>query len=121
MDLNEELRVTDRLLQIPFLPHWRVPEFLRSCLAVCCLEQDFPITFHTPMLAREVLTCGQCLVGSPRRVPASPCNVEADFDVVGLLRECRKRSNLVEFAGRIRRQLHRLGTDCVGHFRRRID
>jgi glycosyltransferase involved in cell wall biosynthesis len=68
----EELRVTDRLLQIPFLPHWRVPEFLRSCLAVCCLEQDFPITFHTPMLAREVLTCGQCLVGSTeviRKVP----------------------------------------------------
>jgi glycosyltransferase involved in cell wall biosynthesis len=68
----EELRVTDRLLQIPFLPHWRVPEFLRSCLAVCCLEQDFPITFHTPSLAREVLTCGQCLVGSTeviRKIP----------------------------------------------------
>jgi len=68
----EELRVTDRLLQIPFLPHWRVPEFLRSCLAVCCLEQDFPITFHSPMLAREVLTCGQCLVGSTeviRKIP----------------------------------------------------
>jgi glycosyltransferase involved in cell wall biosynthesis len=68
----EELRVADRLLQIPFLPHWRVPEFLRSCLAVCCLEQGFPIIFHTPMLAREVLTCGQCLVGSTeviRKIP----------------------------------------------------
>ena len=30
----EELGIADRLLQIPFLPHWRVPEFLRSCLAV---------------------------------------------------------------------------------------
>jgi glycosyltransferase involved in cell wall biosynthesis len=60
----EELGVADRILQIPFLPHWRVPEFLRSCLAVCCLEQDFPIAFHTPVIAREVLVCGACLVGS---------------------------------------------------------
>jgi hypothetical protein len=60
----EELGIADRILQIPFLPHWRVPEFLRSCLAACCLEQDFPIPFHTPVIAREVLMCGTCLVGS---------------------------------------------------------
>lgn len=62
--LAEELSIADRILQIPFLPHWRVPEFLRSCLAVCCLEQNFPIAFHTPVIAREVLMCGACLVGS---------------------------------------------------------
>jgi glycosyltransferase involved in cell wall biosynthesis len=68
----EELGIADRILQIPFLPHWRVPEFLRSCLAVCCLEQDFPIVAHTPIVAREVLTCGACLVASTeviRKVP----------------------------------------------------
>jgi len=68
----EELGIVDRILQIPFLPHWRVPEFLRSCLAVCCLEQDFPIAAHTPIIAREVLTCGACLVGSTeviRKIP----------------------------------------------------
>jgi glycosyltransferase involved in cell wall biosynthesis len=59
-----ELGLADRVLQIPFLPHWRVPEFLRSCLAVCCLEQGFPIEFHTPLIPREVLLCGACLVGS---------------------------------------------------------
>jgi glycosyltransferase involved in cell wall biosynthesis len=68
----EELGIVDRILQIPFLPHWRVPEFLRSCLAVCCLEQDFPIAAHTPIIAREVLTCGACLIGSTeviRKIP----------------------------------------------------
>jgi glycosyltransferase involved in cell wall biosynthesis len=60
----KELGLADRVLQIPFLPHWRVPEFLRGCLAVCCLEQGFPIVFHTPVIAREVLLCGTCLVGS---------------------------------------------------------
>jgi glycosyltransferase involved in cell wall biosynthesis len=67
-----ELGIVDRILQIPFLPHWRVPEFLRSCLAACCLEQDFPIAFHAPVIAREVLTCGTCLVASTeviRKIP----------------------------------------------------
>jgi glycosyltransferase involved in cell wall biosynthesis len=68
----EELGVADRILQIPFLPHWRVPEFLRSCLAVCCLEQDFPIAFHAPVIAREVLTCGSCLVGSTEVIRKLP-------------------------------------------------
>jgi glycosyltransferase involved in cell wall biosynthesis len=68
----EELGVADRVLQIPFLPHWRVPEFLRSCLAVCCLEQDFPIVFHTPVIAREVLMCGTCLVGSTEVIRKLP-------------------------------------------------
>jgi glycosyltransferase involved in cell wall biosynthesis len=68
----EELGLADRVLQIPFLPHWRVPEFLRSCLAVCCLEQDFPIVFHTPIIPREVLTCGKCLVASTEVIRKLP-------------------------------------------------
>jgi glycosyltransferase involved in cell wall biosynthesis len=68
-----KLGLLDRVLQIPFLPHWRVPEFLRGCIAVCCLEQDFPIVFHSPIIPREVLLCGACLVGSTeviRKLPA---------------------------------------------------
>jgi len=72
----EELGLADRVLQIPFLPHWRVPEFLRSCLAVCCLEQDFPIPFHTPLLAREVLTCGACLIVSTELIRKIPGHVQ---------------------------------------------
>ena len=66
------LGLTDRLLQIPFLPHWRVPEFLRSCLAVCCLEQDFPIGIHSPIVPLEVLLCGRCLVGSTEVIRKLP-------------------------------------------------
>jgi glycosyltransferase involved in cell wall biosynthesis len=62
----------DRVLQIPFLPHWRVPEFLRSCLAVCCLEQDFPIAHHTPIVPLEILLCGKCLVGSAEVIRKLP-------------------------------------------------
>jgi glycosyltransferase involved in cell wall biosynthesis len=61
-----------RVCQLPFLPHWRVPEFIRRCVAVCCLEQDFPIKFHDPIVAREVLTCGGCLVGSNEIIQKLP-------------------------------------------------
>ncbi len=59
-----QLGLADRILQIPFVPHWRVPEFLRGCLAVCCLEQDFPIGIHSPITPREVMLCGTGLVAS---------------------------------------------------------
>ncbi len=67
-----ERSLVDRVLQIPFLPHWRVPDFLRSRLAVCCLEQDFPIAIHAPIVALEVLLCGRCLVGSTEIIRKLP-------------------------------------------------
>jgi glycosyltransferase involved in cell wall biosynthesis len=67
-----KLGLADRILQIPFLPHWRVPEFLRGCAAACCLEQDFPIGFHSPIIPREVLLCGACLVGSTEVIRKLP-------------------------------------------------
>ena len=67
-----KLDLADRILQIPFLPHWRVPEFLRGCVAACCLEQDFPIVFHTPIIACEVLLSGTCLVASTELIRKLP-------------------------------------------------
>jgi glycosyltransferase involved in cell wall biosynthesis len=64
--------LADRILQLPFLPHWRVPEFIRGCLAICCLEQDFPIGFRTPIVLREVLLCGKCLVAATEVIRKLP-------------------------------------------------
>lgn len=49
---------------IPFLPHWRVPEFLATCDCVCCLEHHFPVSIHRPQIPREVATAGRCLLVS---------------------------------------------------------
>ncbi|OBF34956.1 hypothetical protein A5724_16450 [Mycobacterium sp. ACS1612] len=56
--LIEELDLREHVSRIPFLPHWRVPEFLRGCDVACCLEQDFPITAHNPVIALEVMATG---------------------------------------------------------------
>jgi glycosyltransferase involved in cell wall biosynthesis len=73
-DAVSSLGLEDFVLQLPFLPHWRMPEFIRRCLAVCCLEQNFPIPFHAPIIPREVLLCGGCLVGTTevlRKLPSA--------------------------------------------------
>ena len=82
----EELGLVDRILQIPYVPHWRVPEFLRSCLAVCCLEQDFPIGIHSPIVPREVLLCGTCLVGSTEVIRKLPDHerIASGYDCVAI-------------------------------------
>jgi glycosyltransferase involved in cell wall biosynthesis len=57
-----EAGLTGRTHVLPFLPHWRVPSFIRACTAVCFLERDFPVAIHGPMVPREVMACGTCLV-----------------------------------------------------------
>src|SRR6202007_591740 len=34
-------RMAERTLILPYLPNWRVPEFIRACTAVCFLERHF--------------------------------------------------------------------------------
>jgi hypothetical protein len=31
---------------------------------VCCLEQDFPIAIHNPIVTQEVMSCGVCLIAA---------------------------------------------------------
>jgi hypothetical protein len=54
----------DRTYLLPFIAHWKVARFIRACTAVCFLERDFAISFHTPSVPREVLACETCLVVS---------------------------------------------------------
>jgi len=47
---------------IPFVAPWRIPSLIRTADAVCFLERDFDISFHGPMVPREVMLCGRALV-----------------------------------------------------------
>ena len=59
-----ELDLQDRTWIFPFIPHWKVPGFIRACTAVCFLEREFPISFHGPTIPSEILACGTPLVVS---------------------------------------------------------
>jgi len=56
--------LADRTWILPPLAPWRIPSFLRRCQVVCFLERDFPISFHGPVIPREILSSGACLVCS---------------------------------------------------------
>ena len=60
--LVSELNLEKYVRQLPFLPHWKIPSFIRSCTAVAFLERDFPIAAHGPTIPSEVIACGKCLV-----------------------------------------------------------
>ena len=51
------------MLQIKgFVPHWRIPDFVRSCDAILFLENRFSITFHQPSVPLEALACGRPVI-----------------------------------------------------------
>ncbi len=79
-----ELGLGDRVWTLPFLPHWRVPEFIRACDVVTALEHDFPIPQHGPSLLTEILACGSAALASAevyRKLPA-PVRANAELTVV---------------------------------------
>jgi len=67
---SPELRVRTWIL--PLLAPWRIGAFLRRCNIVCFLERDFPITFHAPMVPREILAAGTCAVLSAEVADKQP-------------------------------------------------
>ncbi|HET8575299.1 MAG TPA: glycosyltransferase [Candidatus Paceibacterota bacterium] len=47
---------------IDFMPHWRMPDFIKSCDMILFLENNFRIRFHTPGIPIEVLACGRPII-----------------------------------------------------------
>ena len=64
--------VASRTLLLPPLAPWVVPRFLTRCDLVCALEREFPIKFHAPVVPREVLASGTCLVVSRELAEKQP-------------------------------------------------
>lgn len=45
-----------------FLPPWKMPAVFKASTCVVVPERDFPVVQHTPILPREVLATGRCLI-----------------------------------------------------------
>ena len=60
----ENSALADRTWILPPIAPWRIPSFIASCDIVAFLERDFSVGFHTPMIPREVLAMGTCLITS---------------------------------------------------------
>lgn len=51
-----------KLILRPFVPPWKMPAIIRASRCVVMPEHHFPVPAHSPVLPREVLACGTCLV-----------------------------------------------------------
>ena len=51
-----------KLIVLPFVPPWKMPGILRASRCVVMPEHHFPVPAHSPILPREALSCGTCLV-----------------------------------------------------------
>jgi glycosyltransferase involved in cell wall biosynthesis len=67
-----QLGIGGHVFVLPFLPPWGVPAFLRSCNAIALLEHHSPIPLHRPILPREVLAVGTCLILSGELAQKQP-------------------------------------------------
>ncbi len=63
-DLIKFYDLYDTIYQLPFLPNWRIPAFIKYCDVLCYLENDFPIKFHMPIIFEEIVACGKALICS---------------------------------------------------------
>jgi glycosyltransferase involved in cell wall biosynthesis len=62
--LIERLKTRNAVLSGEGVPPWKIPEFIRSCDAICLLESNFPIKVHAPITPLEVALCGKPIIFS---------------------------------------------------------
>ena len=62
LKLSKMPALLERTWLLPPMAPWRIPSFIDRLHATCFLEHAFPIPFHTPILPREILSRGSCLI-----------------------------------------------------------
>lgn len=58
----KKLGLENKTLFINFVPPWRIPSFIKRSTCVVIPERDFPVVQHTPILPREVMAMGKCMI-----------------------------------------------------------
>jgi len=51
-----------RSIFLGFVPPWKIPSIIKLSTCVVVPERKFPIQYHTPILPREVMAVGKCLI-----------------------------------------------------------
>ncbi len=60
--LVREKNLEKRSIFLEFVPPWKIPSVIKLSTCVVVPEREFPIQYHTPILPREVMAVGKCLI-----------------------------------------------------------
>lgn len=61
-NLIRESNLEEQSVFIDFVPPWKIPSIIKLSTCVVVPERDFPIQYHMPILPREVMAVGKCLI-----------------------------------------------------------
>jgi len=61
-NLIEEKKLSKKSIFLDFVPPWEIPSIIKLSTCVVVPEREFPIQYHTPILPREVMAVGKCLI-----------------------------------------------------------
>ena len=61
-NLIREKQLEKKAIFINFVPPWKIPSIIKLSTCVVVAEREFPIQHHTPILPREVMAVGKCLI-----------------------------------------------------------
>jgi glycosyltransferase involved in cell wall biosynthesis len=58
----EEHGLMGKSVFLNFLPPWKIPSVIKLSTCVVLPERDFPVKYHVPILPKEVMAVGKCLI-----------------------------------------------------------
>ena len=61
-NLIKEKDLEKHSIFLGFVPPWKIPSIIKLSTCVVLPEREFPIQHHTPILPREVMAVGKCLI-----------------------------------------------------------
>lgn len=61
-NLIQEKDLEKHSIFLGFIPPWKIPSVIKLSTCVVVPEREFPIQYHTPILPREVMAVGKCLI-----------------------------------------------------------
>lgn len=60
--ISKELSIENNVKLVSFVSNIEIARFIKASSIVCFLERNFPIPIHSPVIPREVMAVGTCLV-----------------------------------------------------------
>ncbi|NVM56164.1 MAG: glycosyltransferase [Candidatus Helarchaeota archaeon] len=84
-NLVREKNLEKRSIFLGFVPPWKIPSIIKLSTCVVVPEREFPIQYHTPILPREVMSVGKCLLLSRELYDKGCCRNLVDGESVLLI------------------------------------
>ncbi len=60
--LIREKNLEKQSIFLNFIPPWNIPSIIKLSTCVVVPEREFPIQYHTPILPKEIMAVGKCLI-----------------------------------------------------------